>query len=469
MKKSLFLMMAACLSVVAAVAQDASPVSGLSLSLQEASDYAVEHNRNIQNASLSVRQAEAQRWQSIASMLPQVSLSLDYQNMCGYEMDMGSSSSSSDADYSWVGKYSPELQAYTLDLGSSLKEQMGGGATKIPLNPNGTLGLTVSAAVSGQQIVGVLLSDLAIEMSDVAVSKTSQMITSNVNTVYVSILALEQTVELLNRNLQNVTDMALMQEKAVEVGSAEQLEADKIRVQVASLKNGINSTERQVKNLYNTLRLLLGVGADTEVTLSQTLDDVVNAETIMELLSHELQLDDNYDYRLARKQVELADMQRKMAWMAYVPTLSAYYRYSAKTYFGEEARFNMTPPNTVGVTLSVPIWSSGRNAAAITEKRRALEVAENNLADQKDQLEMNDQQYRFTLTSSYEDYQLQKDNIEVTQRVYDNVANKYKYGYASGLDLTNASTNLINAQNSYVSSLTQMVSAYVNLKNLLNK
>ncbi|MBO4370876.1 MAG: TolC family protein [Paludibacteraceae bacterium] len=426
MKRFLMWMTMTCCTVFLAVAQE-----NLSLSLKDAESYAIEHNRTLQNASLSVRQAEAKRWQSIASMLPQVDASLSYMNMCGYKINMG--------------------------------------MMEMAMPPYGSLSLTASIAVNGQMIMGALMSDLSIEMSDLSVKKTEQVIGANVMTVYVSILATEQSAGLLKQSQTNLQDMYNMQAKAVEVGSVEQVDADKLLVQLASMKNRINNMDRQLQVLYNSLRLLLGVGVDTELVLTQTLDEVINAESIMSLLGQELSVSDNYDYQLAEKQVELAKQQKTMAWMAYTPTLSAYYQYSGRTYFGEDEGFNMTPPNTVGVTLSVPIWSSGVRAAGISEKKRAYEASQNSLDDTRDQLLSNDRQYRYDLTTSFEDYQLQKDNIEVSQRVYDNIANKFKYGYSSSLDLTNASNDLITAQSSYVSSLTQMFSAYVNLKNLLNK
>jgi len=55
----------------------------VSLSLQDAQEYALEHNRTLENASLDIKKAEAGRWQAIASMLPQVSAGLDYTNMMG--------------------------------------------------------------------------------------------------------------------------------------------------------------------------------------------------------------------------------------------------------------------------------------------------------------------------------------------------------------------------------------------------
>ena len=61
----------------------------IKLSIKEAQDYAVKHNQTMRNADLEVQKAEYSKWQTIASMLPQVKAGFDYQNMCGYEMVMG--------------------------------------------------------------------------------------------------------------------------------------------------------------------------------------------------------------------------------------------------------------------------------------------------------------------------------------------------------------------------------------------
>ncbi len=432
MKKNFIVSLLAILPSLGTMAQEApSQADALVLSLQEAKQYAIEHNRTIQNAGLSVKQAEAARWQSIASMLPQVSGSLDYTNMCGYEMNF---------------------------------EGM-----LIPMNPTGSLSLQASMTVGGQQIVGSLISDLAIEMQDVAKAKTIQAIEANVTNVYVNILATTETVDLLRKNLGNLQSLSEMTQSAVEVGAAEQIDADQLSVQVASMESAINTTERTVEVLQSSLRLLLGIPAETSVTLTDRLDAILNADEAMKLLSTELNLDSNYDYTLAKQQAELAQKQVTLKAMEYVPTLTGFYQYSGKTYFGEKEGMNMTPPNTVGVTLNVPLWSSGVRAAGVTEKKLAYQAAQNTLADTEDQLRVSDRQYRYDLVSAYDNYQIQKRNIEVTQRVFDNMAKKFEYGYASSLDVTNTSTNLITAQQNYIQALTSMVQAHVNLKNLLNQ
>ena len=430
--KRLIISLITLLSCASMMAQEAvSKDSSLVVTLDEAKQYAVEHNRTVQNAGLSVKQAEAARWQAIASMLPQVSGSLGYTNMCGYEMSLA--------------------------------------GMPVPMNPTGELGIKATMTISGQQIVGSLISDLAKDMQDVAKAKTIQVIEANVTNIYVNILATQETVELLRKNMVNLESLYKMTENAVKVGAAEQIDADQLSVQVASMESAINTTDRTIEVLKSSLQLLLGVDASTEVVLSNKLDDILNVDEAMKLLSSELVLEENYDYALSKQQAELAKKQVTMKAMEYVPSITGFYQYSGKTYFGEAEGMNMTPPNTVGVTVSVPIWSSGVRAAGVTEKKLAYQAAQNTLADTEDQLRVSDRQYRYDLVSAYDNYQIQKRNIEVTQRVFDNMSKKFEYGYASSLDVTNTSTNLITAQQNYIQALTSMVNAHINLKNLLNK
>lgn len=430
--KRLIISLITLLSCASMMAQEAvSKDSSLVVTLDEAKQYAVEHNRTVQNAGLSVKQAEAARWQSIASMLPQVSGSLGYTNMCGYEMKLA--------------------------------------GMPVPMNPTGELGIKATMTISGQQIVGSLISDLAKDMQDVAKAKTIQAIEANVTNVYVNILATQETVELLRKNMVNLETLYEMTENAVKVGSAEQIDADQLSVQVASMESAINTTDRTIEVLKSSLQLLLGVDASTEIVLSNKLDDILNVDEAMKLLSSELVLEENYDYALSKQQAELAKKQVTLKAMEYVPSITGFYQYSEKTYFGEAEGMNMTPPNTVGVTVSVPIWSSGVRAAGVTEKKLAYQAAQNTLADTEDQLRVSDRQYRYDLVSAYDNYQIQKRNIEVTQRVFENMSKKFEYGYASSLDVTNTSTNLITAQQNYIQALTSMVNAHINLKNLLNK
>lgn len=404
----------------------------ISFTLDEAKKYALEHNRTIQNASYDVKKAEADRWKAIASMLLQVNGNVDYYNMFGYEMNMG--------------------------------------GMKMPMPPYFDFGVKASATVSGSQIIGVKLANMARDLSQVAVAKTDQAITSNIETSYINILALETMTRLLEQGMLNLDSLYKMTLNAVRVGAAEQNAADQIAVQVAMMKSQVNSTQRTIEVMYNSIHLLTGVPADVNIVLSQKIEDVVNAASIMELMGSDLNLYNNYDYQLKSQSTELSKKQVTLSKMAYVPSLTAFYAWDKKEYPTDKSGgFNTTPPNTFGLTLNVPIWSSGSRYADVKGAKIEYAKALNELEDTELQLRIQEKQLRYNLVSAFENYQIQNENMEVMQRVFKSNTEKFKYGTISSMDLTRSSTDLVNAQNTYVSALVDMITAHVELKKLLNK
>ena len=414
----------------------------LNLSLTEAQDYAVETNRSLKNASLAVQKAYAQRWQTIASMLPSADMSWGFTSMMGYEMEMR------------TGQKNPMTGEEVV--------------TKIPMPDNGTLGITASVGINGQAIVGVLLNNVAIDMQKLNLQQSEDNLRANIKTSYASVLVLQNVVTLLESSLANIERMAEMTQRSVEVGAAEQTTADLIKVRVNTLKNNINANLRSTHLALNALKVLLDVPAETELVLTSTLDDFLSAEAVLALLGNEFILENNLNYQLLEKNVELAKKNVHMAGWAYGPTVALAYQYSQKDYFGEKSGFNMTPPNAVSLNLSMPLWSSGKRASGVVEKKIALEEARNTFAETANNLGIQNEQLRYNLQNGYETYMNEKDNMEVTQRVFESTTNKFNQGAASNLDLVNASNDLITAQSSYVQAVLTLVNAQVELEKFLN-
>ena len=402
----------------------------LNLSLAEAQDYAVETNRSLKNASLAVQKAYAQRWQTIASMLPSADLSWGYTSMMGYKMNFS--------------------------------------GMPIEMPDNGTLGVTAAVGINGQAIVGALLNNVAIDMQKLNLQQSEDNLRANIKTSYASVLVLQNVVTLLESSLANIERMAEMTQRSVDVGAAEQTTADLIQVRVNTLKNNINANLRSTQLALNALKVLLDVPAETELVLTSTLEDFLSAEAVLKLLGNDFILENNLNYQLLEKNVELAKKNVHMAGWAYGPTVALAYQYNQKDYFGKKEGLNMTPPNAVSLNISMPLWSSGKRAAGVVEKKIALEEARNTFAETANNLGIQNEQLRYNLQNGYETYMNEKDNMEVTQRVFESTTNKFNQGAASNLDLVNASNDLITAQSSYVQAVLTLVNAQVELEKFLN-
>ena len=436
MKKKFLSLLCGALCCFTMMAQTNESSSELRLSLSEARDYALEHNRTLQNADLSVRQAYAARWQTIASMLPQADMSLGL-------------------------NYTDGSMKFSMGEGMQMDRKIE--------NLAGSLGVSASIAVNGQLIMGALINNTAIEMQDINKSNTELDVISNVETYYITALAMEKTVSLLDKSMVDLEKLYEITNNSVLAGVAEQTTADQIKVQVASMRSAINSTKRSLEMIYNALALQMAAGADVKLVLTDELDNVLNVEEALNLLSADFNLSSNYSYQLAEQNVKMAKQNVIMAGMAYVPTLSAFYQYtSPNKYFKGEAAMEQSM-GIVGLQLSIPLWSSGKRAAGITEKKLARQAAENSLADARDALMVQHKQLRYNLSTAYEDFDMQKLNIDVSQRVFESTSNKFEYGHASALELTNASMTLLTAQSDYVQAILSLVNAQIELKKLLNQ
>ena len=445
MKKLIYLMSALVISasvmaedhVMAATrsakASDQAAPKVLSVNIKEAQDYAVKQNRSLKNASLAVQEAYAQRWQTIAAMLPQVDASYSYSDYLGYSATLS----------------------------------MAGIPIEIEMPNVGAFTITASVGINGQAVVGALLNNIAIEMKKLALEKSESELRGSVMGAYVSVQALKSISDLLDSSLVNIQELEAMTRHAVEAGAAEQTSADQIRVRVNALKNNINTQQRSIELATNSLKVLLDVPVETELVLTESMDEVLSPARVLDLLGQNFAIENNLNYQLLSKQVELAKKNVHMAGWAYGPTIGVGYNYTNQKYYGEGG-MRMTPPNVVQLSVKMPLWSSGKRAAGVVEKKIALEEAKNNLSETTDNLEIQYRQLCYNLTSAYETYVTEKENLEVSQRVFTSATNKYKYGASSNLELTNASNDLISVQSTYIQSILALVNAQVELETFLN-
>ena len=407
----------------------------LTLSLAEAQNYAIKQNRSLKNASLAVQEAYAARWQTIAAMLPQVDGSYTYSNYLGYTAEMS----------------------------------MGSGGTPFKINmPNvGAWGVTASVGLNGQGVVGAILNNISIDMKKLSLEQSESQLRGNVMGTYVSVLALQSISDILDSSLVNIQGLEAMTQKAVDAGAAEQTSADQIRVRVNNLKNSINAQQRSIELATNSLKVLLDVPVETKLILTEDISAILSPERVISLLSENFAIENNLNYQLLQKQVELAKTNVHMAGWAYGPTVALAYNYTNQRYYGEGG-MRMTPPNVIQVTVKMPLWSSAKRAAGVIEKQIALEEAKNTLSETTDNLQIQYRQLCFNLTNAYETYITEKENKEVSERIFASSTNKFKYGAASNLELTNASNDLLNAQSAYIQAILSLVNAQVELENFLN-
>ena len=106
----------------------------------------------------------------------------------------------------------------------------------------------------------------------------------------------------------------------------------------------------------------------------------------------------------------------------------------------------MTPKNVVGLSLSIPILSSGLRHSKLSQAKINLGIAENSRELVNQQLTIQEKQLRFNLNNLLEQYQNQKINIETAKEVLDKMNLKFQQGIVSSLELTSANNSYLSAR-----------------------
>ena len=420
--------------LLALLAMTTSPAVGqgpMPLSLEDARNYAIEHNKRLANAGLAVDEAGARLRETIAQGLPQVSATVDYNNFFGSTASLGA------------------FPGMTIEF-----------------NPTSNLSVSVGQLIfSGSYIVGIRTARLFREVTETSLEKTELEIRAQVTQAYHLALVSKESRNIIAANLENLSDLQGKTRALVDVGIAEEVDYDQLSVQVSMLNDAVRAADRQVELSLNMLRLQMGMPADREITLTDDLNRIIGRSDFRGSLARPFSLQENPDFRLMSLQTGLAEKQVQLERAAYLPTLTGFYNFTEKLLKPE---FDITPKHVIGLNLSIPIFASGTRKHRVDQARINLEVAENQKELLSQQLQIQEKQLRFNLNTALEQYESQLKNMEVARRVYQNFDNKFRQGMISSLDMITANNNYLQAENSYVSALMQLMDAQVALETLLN-
>lgn len=415
----------------------------LILTLKDAQDYAVQNNKAVIGAKLDVNASKTAIWETIAQGLPQVSTS---------------------------GSFTDNLKLMTTLLPGDF---FGLPGQKVPVTFGSQFNSSASLQASmllfnAPYIVGIETSKLANKLMMESLEKSEQDTRESVSMTYYLILISEKSIQIIESNIENLRETLKSTRAMYSSGMAELTDVDQMVSTVTMAENGKITLERTLEVNYNLLRLQLGVAPDTRIKLSETLDALTATVNVDALLSQEFDLTKNVSYRLMEGQERMSELVLKTQKASLLPSLAGFYNYGTNGMGDKLSDLQWFANSMVGIQASFPIFGSGQKYASIRKARINLQKATTTKDLVTDQLKLQEKQARYNLVNANLQYKSQKENVEVAKRVFASTENKYNQGMASSLELTQANSLYLQAENNYVSALMSLFQAKLALDKLLN-
>jgi len=445
MKKQMIIVLFMAHSAMVMAQQETSDT--LYFSLDEAVLFAMENNLNAQNARLDVDAADQRVWETAATGLPQISASANYN--------------------------------YNINLPTTLIPDFANDPTqKIPIQfgtkHNASAGVLGNQLLfSGEYIIGLQTAKIFKEFTQRTKELTEQQVRQSVIENYYLVLLGEATLGLLEDNRDNVR---LTYEETVQLykaGFLEEIEADQLEVVLIDLQNSVLSMQRQIMATRNLLKYQMGVEREKNLVLNDSLASLVADIDYASILGLDFSIEENIDFQIISDQERLAFMDMKLKRTAYMPTLSAFY---SMDFAAQRDEFNFLDADQdwyrasmLGLSLNVPIFSSGFRRAGVAQKRIAYEQARNSKEFAAEGLQVEFEQYKYDFANAVEKYRSDKKNLELSEKVVRVTSAKYVEGLATSLELTQVNNQYLTALTNYTSSMVEVLNAKIKIDQLMNK
>ena len=420
-----------------------------SFTLEEAIEFALENNYSAINASRDLVDAQKQKWETIATGLPQIDGNISYQDQLKQPISL------------IPGDFLPNAEPGTF----------------VPIvfgPPRSTAAIATlrQQIFDGSYIVGIQATKAFLSYSANNKEKTDQEVRQAVVESYGNALLARESVEILKRNIATVEKNLYETQKLYENGLSEEENLEQLQITLSSLKNILNSNERLQSITLQMLNTVMGLPIEHPTELTQGLDDLVAQETRPELLELDFLLENNTDYKLVTNLNEQRYYEWKLARSRALPTLNAFINYGW-TEFGDPITILGTDrqgfeSSILGFDLNIPIFSSLKRSATTQRAKIALEKAKTQLEETEQMLKLQHKQARSDYILAIETYQTSKENLSLAERIEKKNEIKYTEGIASSFDLRQAQTQLYQAQEEYLQAMVDVINKKTALENILN-
>ena len=417
-------------------------------SLQEAIDYALENNRNVKNAQRDIEAAEKQKWETIATGLPQIDANVNYQNFLKQQVSV--------IPAEFVGG----------DPGDFIEVIFG---TKHNINAVATLNQLI---FDGSYIVGLQSTKVFLEISKKAKTKTDLEIRKNVIDAYGNVLISEESEAILIRNRDVLRDNLEETKIIYENGLTDEESVEQLQITLSGIESALKNAIRLKKIAYQMFNITLGIDLNAPTSLTDTLQVLADKNVDLNLLEIEDNVANNIDYQIAENEKLSKELLVKLEKSKALPTVSAFLNGGYQS-FGNEFTFldsnnRWNGFSTFGVNLKVPIFSSLGRTAKTQRAQIDLDKANESLAEIEQQLSLQIATAKSNYQFAIEDYVVKQDNLKLAERIESKNETKFFEGIGSSFDLRQAQTQLYSAQSDYLQSMLAVITQKTELETVLN-
>ena len=221
------------------------------------------------------------------------------------------------------------------------------------------------------------------------------------------------------------------------------------------------------------LNITLGIDLNSNIELSDNLNNLTSQNMVLSLLDAEENVEQTIDYKIAENDKVSKELLLKLERSKALPTLNAFINGG---YVGNNDKFGFFNKSQkwfgtslLGISMDIPIFSSGMRSAATQRARINLEKAKSDLTETKQQLKLQIETAKSEYKFAIEDYQNKLENLGLAERIEKKNQTKFFEGISTSFELRQAQTQLYTIQQELLQVMLDVINKKAALETVLNQ
>ncbi len=288
-----------------------------------------------------------------------------------------------------------------------------------------------------------------------------------VSKAYYDILTSEEQIKIILENITRLERQHAEASARYEVGLVDKTDYKRAQISLNNARAELKSAQELRKYKYDYLKMLLAIPINQSLSLSFANE---NMETSILLDTTELlQITNRVEFRQIQNLKEIQKLNTQYHKWSFLPRVGAYANYSMNyrnNNFGDLYTDNF-PASTVGLSLNLPIFQGTKRIQEIRKSELQEDRLELDIQNLENQIGTEYSSAMALYRANLNDWRNAKENMDLSEEVYNTIKLQYDAGVKTYLDLMTAETNLKTAQLSYLNALYAVLSSKLDIQKAL--
>ncbi|WDF69968.1 TolC family protein [Sphingobacterium oryzagri] len=289
----------------------------------------------------------------------------------------------------------------------------------------------------------------------------------DVSKAYYDILTSEESIKIIKENIVRLQRQYSEANARYETGLVDKTDFKRALISLNNAKAELKTAAEMRDYKYDYLKMLLGMNTKENMSLSfenQAMESNILLDTT-EILSYA----NRVEFRQTETLKNIQKLNTQYQKWQFLPQLGAYGMYNANFFNNNFSQLYSTnfPSSSVGLSLSIPIFTGTKRLQEIRKSELQEERIEWDLLNLENQISTEYSAAMASYRSNMNEWRNSKENMELSEDVYNTIKLQYDAGVKTYLELMTAETDLKTSQLNYLNALYAVLSSKLDIQKAL--